>query len=97
VIDMLIEDRELARKNGQSSAAIRATELIGIELGMFVKQTDNRHRVEKRFTDLSPEEQEKAWIEVTEKAKAVIARARLIEAQKAKQEPVEVEVEDGAE
>ena len=32
-------DRELARKNGQSSAAIRATELIGIELGMFVTRT----------------------------------------------------------
>ena len=81
VIDMLIEDRELARKNGQSSAAIRATELIGIELGMFVKQTDNRHRVEKRFTDLSPEEQEREWNEVVSKARAVIESAKLEEAQ----------------
>src|SRR5690242_6676201 len=28
VMDMLLADRELARKNGQSSAAIRATELL---------------------------------------------------------------------
>src|SRR5438270_14072014 len=32
---MLIEDRELARKNGQSSAAIRATELLGKELAQL--------------------------------------------------------------
>src|SRR5207245_7841788 len=56
VMDMLMADRELARKNGQSSAAIRATELIGIELGMFVTRTDNKHSGEKRLSQMPPEE-----------------------------------------
>jgi hypothetical protein len=45
-----------------------------------------------RFTDLSPEEQEKTWAEVIEKAKVVIERAKLIEA---RAKPVE-EGENGA-
>src|SRR5207253_5105550 len=58
VMDMLMADRELARKNGQSSAAIRATELIGIELGMFVTRTDNKHSGEKRLSQMPPEERQ---------------------------------------
>src|ERR1700720_804534 len=40
VIGMLIEDRQLARANTQASAAIRAAELIGKELGMFVNRSE---------------------------------------------------------
>jgi hypothetical protein len=42
VLSMLIRDRELARATGQASAAVRASELIGKELSMFIdrKQID---------------------------------------------------------
>ena len=81
VIDMLIADRELARKNGQSSAAIRATELIGIGLGMFMRRTDNRHTHERRFSDMPEEEQEAYMAELLAQAREVIAeeKRRLIE------------------
>ena len=81
VIDMLIADRELARKNGQSSAAIRATELIGIELGMFVRRTDNRHLVERRFSELSEEEQERVAGELLREAREVIEAQKRLEAE----------------
>jgi len=48
-MDMLLADRELARKNGQSSAAIGATELLGIELGMFTTRSDNKHSLMARW------------------------------------------------
>ena len=53
---MLMEDRRLARKRGQTSAAIRADELLGKELGMFI----NREEVGKPgdFSHLSTEELE---------------------------------------
>ena len=54
MIDMLIDDRELARKNGQSSAAIRATELLGKELGMFVDRSDNRAPRREKFLGHDP-------------------------------------------
>src|SRR5438270_13011824 len=38
VLAMLMEDRRLARKRGQTSAAIRADELLGKELGMFINR-----------------------------------------------------------
>jgi phage terminase small subunit len=40
VLAMLMQERELARERGQLSAAIRATELIGRELGMFVERSE---------------------------------------------------------
>jgi phage terminase small subunit len=83
VIDMLIADRELARKNGQSSAAIRATELIGIELGMFVKRTDNKHTVERRFSELSEEEQERVAGELLREAREVIEEQKRLAAERA--------------
>ena len=83
VIDMLIADRELARKNGQSSAAIRATELIGIELGMFVKRTDNKHIVERRFSEMSEEEQERYAGELLREAREVIEAQKRLEAERA--------------
>jgi hypothetical protein len=76
VIDMLIDDRELARKNGQSSAAIRATELLGKELGMFVDRSDNRHRVQKRFSDLPEAEREAAAADLIARPRAAIERYR---------------------
>ena len=78
---MLIADRELARKNGQSSAAIRATELIGIELGMFVRRTDNKHTVERRFSELSEEEQERVAGELLREAREVIEAQKRLEAE----------------
>lgn len=59
VIEMLLADRELARQNGQSSAAIRATELLGKELGMFVERAAHRYSFEKRYSDMSPEERKR--------------------------------------
>jgi hypothetical protein len=79
-MDMLLADRELARKNGQSSAAIRATELIGVELGMFVTRTDNKHSHEKRPSDLPPEERRAYIADLLARAREVIDRQRVIEA-----------------
>jgi hypothetical protein len=63
VIEMLLADRELARKSGQSSAGIRATELLGKELGMFVDRSANRHSLGgRRFSELEPEEQRREAI-----------------------------------
>jgi len=43
VIEMLLEDRELARKEGQAAAAVSATKLIGMELHrMFVDRKEVR-------------------------------------------------------
>ena len=87
---MLIADRELARKNDQSSAAIRATELLGKELGMFVDRSDNRHRVEKRFSDMTPEEQEIAAEELMVRARAILGTTIDGEAQEVPSSPQEV-------
>jgi len=81
VMDMLMADRELARKNGQSSAAIRATELIGIELGMFVTRTDNKHSGEKRVSQLPPEERRAYMADLLARAREAIERQRAIEGQ----------------
>ena len=79
IIEMLLADRELARKNGQSSAAIRATELLGIELGMFIRKTHNRHSHERKLSEMSPEERAQEIQRLTGLARQVIARARTIE------------------
>jgi len=73
VIEMLLADRELARKNGQSSAAIRAAELLGKELGMFVDRSDNRHRHELEFSRLPPEQREARAAELINRAKEMLA------------------------
>jgi len=41
VLKMLMEDRQDARDNGQYSPAIRAAELLGKELGMFVDRSES--------------------------------------------------------
>ena len=57
VLEMLIEHRKLARERGQTAAAIRAAELLGKEIGMFI----NREEVGKPgdFSHLSCEELER--------------------------------------
>ncbi len=40
VLGMLLKDRELARSTGQASAAVRASELIGKQKGLFVDRKD---------------------------------------------------------
>lgn len=43
ILNMLTEDRKLARENNQASAAIRATELLGRELcSMFVERKEHK-------------------------------------------------------
>jgi len=82
-MDMLLADRELARKNGQSSAAIRATELLGIELGMFTTRSDNKHSLngEKGYFQLPPEERRAFMTDLLTRAREVIDRHRTIEAE----------------
>jgi hypothetical protein len=79
VIEMLMQDRLDARSAEQFGASIKTAELIGIELGMFVKRTDNRHLVEQRFSDLPSEQQEAVAADLLERAREVIARAKVIE------------------
>src|SRR5271155_5336236 len=58
-----------------------ALEQIGTELGMFVRRTDNQHRVEKRFSELSEDEQEAVAAELLSRARAVIAEQKIIESE----------------
>ena len=81
VMDMLLADRELARQKGQASAAIRATELVGVELGMFTTRSDNKHSFEKRFSQLPPEEQRVVAQDVLTRAREAIERQKVIEAE----------------
>ena len=55
VIEMLLADRELARVKGQSSAAIRAAELLGKELGMFIDRAEVRSTLEARIAGMTRE------------------------------------------
>jgi hypothetical protein len=73
------DDRELARQKGQASAAIRATELVGVELGMFINRSDNKHSFEKRFSQLPPEEQRTVAADVLRRAREAIERQKVIE------------------
>ena len=77
---MLLADRELARQKGQASAAIRATELLGIELGMFTTRSDNKHSFEKRFSQLPPEERRAVADDLMNRAQEILARHKTIEA-----------------
>jgi hypothetical protein len=81
VMEMLLEDREDARKAQQFSSSIRATELIGTELGMFIKRSDNKHSFEKRFSQMNPEQQKAVAMDVLTRARAAIERQKVIEAE----------------
>ena len=54
---------------------------IGIELGMFVTRTDNKHSSEKRFSQLPPEERRAYAADLLARAREAIERQRVIEAQ----------------
>lgn len=62
VIAMLLRDRELARSTGQASAAVRAGELIGKELGMFV----DRRQVDLTILDKMDIDEQKALLAAIE-------------------------------
>jgi hypothetical protein len=55
VIEMPLADRE-ARVKGQSSAAVRASELLGKELGMFVDRAEIRSPLEARIVGMTKEQ-----------------------------------------
>ena len=46
---------------------------------MFVQRTDNRHLIERRFSQLSEEEQEAVAADLLERARAVIEEQKIIE------------------
>ena len=58
-----------------------ALEKIGIELGMFVTRTDNKHSSEKRLSQLPPEERRSYVADLLARAREAIERQRVIEAQ----------------
>lgn len=62
VIAMLLKERELARATGQAAPAVRATELIGKELGMFV----DRKIVDLTVLDKMDIEEQKALLAAIE-------------------------------
>lgn len=62
VIAMLLKDRELARSTGQASAAVRAGELIGKELGMFI----DRKIVDLTVLDKMSIEEQRALLDAIE-------------------------------
>src|SRR5271169_2844876 len=55
---LLAATRQVRRVKFKLHSKQAALEQIGTELGMFVRRTDNQHRVEKRFSELSEDEQE---------------------------------------
>jgi len=58
-----------------------ALEKIGVELGMFVTRTDNKHSSEKRLSQLPPEERRSYVADLLARAREAIERQRVIEAQ----------------
>jgi hypothetical protein len=69
--------------NGQSSAAIRATELLGIELGMFTTRSDTKHSLngEKGYFQPPPEQRRAFMTDLLTRAREVIDRHRTIDAE----------------
>ena len=64
--------RQVRRVKFKLAPKQAALEQIGIELGMFVKRTDNRHLVERRFSQMSPEEQEAAAEELLAEVREIL-------------------------
>jgi phage terminase small subunit len=62
VLEMLVEDRNLARARGQTAAAIRAAELLGKELGMFIHREEVGQPGD--FSHLSSEELEQRIVDI---------------------------------
>ena len=74
VIAMLLRDRELARSTGQASAAVRAGELIGKELGMFV----DRKVVDLTILDKMSIDEQKSLLAALEELPAATAPSKTI-------------------
>ena len=53
---------------------------VGVELGMFINRSDNKHSFEKRFSQLPPEERRAVADDLMERAREVLERRRTIEA-----------------
>jgi hypothetical protein len=58
---MLMEDRRLARETGQVGAAVRATELLGKQLGMFIERREQGSP--GAFDELSDEQLKQQLVE----------------------------------
>jgi len=78
---LLAATRQVRRVKFKLHSKQAALEQIGTELGMFVRRTDNQHRVEKRFSELSEDEQEAVAAELLSRARAVIAEQKIIESE----------------
>ena len=88
------EAREVRRVKFKLAPKQAALDQIGIELGMFVRRTDNKHTVERRFSELSEEEQERVAGELLREAREVIEEQKRLEAERAP-EAEWVEVAEG--
>jgi phage terminase small subunit len=58
-----------------------ALEKIGIELGMFVNRSDNKHSFEKRFSQMPPEERRAYADTLMDRAQEILERHKTIEAE----------------
>ena len=77
---MLVETRHAAHKDRQHGPAAKAAELLGIELGMFVRRTDNRHLLQKPpLSQLPKAERDAELARLVEIAGRVIKDAKTIE------------------
>ena len=81
--------RQVRRVKFKLTSKQAALEKIGAELGMFVQRTDNKHHVEKRFSDMTREEQEAAAERLMSRVRASLAARKTIEgqAEEVKQDP----------
>jgi phage terminase small subunit len=73
--------RQVRRVKFKLAPKQAALEKIGIELGMFINRSDNKHSFEKRFSQLSPEEQGVVAADVLKRAREAIERQKVIEAE----------------
>lgn len=70
----MIEDHDAARAKGQFGAAIRAAELLGKELGMFVERRELT--VQQRLALMTDEQKLEEAKALSAKVRAMLARER---------------------
>jgi hypothetical protein len=68
--------RQVRRVKFKLASKQAALEKIGAELGMFVQRADNKHHVQKRFSDLPESEREAAAADLIARARAALERYR---------------------
>jgi phage terminase small subunit len=76
VLAMLIEDRRLAREQGQIGAAVRAAELLGKELGMFIDRKHLDVSVEQRIAAMTDEQRLEEAGKLVDRIRARLDRDR---------------------